>query len=129
EDGSKSRWWFASDDLMAAPEPRATITGAWRKAPWRPGSLESFLAGGARITSIAETIKKPEPQKPQAYIVVSDEGAATHPKKHDGRGAAEAEAARLAMKHPGIGFTVYHAVSRAHTAPLSAELTILDKAA
>ncbi|HYA07744.1 MAG TPA: hypothetical protein VEF90_17790 [Xanthobacteraceae bacterium] len=49
----------------------------------------------------------------ETYIVVSDKGAAARPFKHGGRDSAETEAKRLAEKEPGIGFTVYQAVSLA----------------
>jgi len=69
------------------------------------------------------------PEKPQTFIVVSDEGPSSRPFKHPSRGAAEAEAGRLALVKPGMKFTVYQAVSAAKAPKLEATLETFDFAA
>ena len=69
------------------------------------------------------------PQAKPVLIVVSDQGAATYPFKHPSRGAAESEAARLALKMPGVGFTVYQAVTYLKAPKPQVDVSFLDKAA
>jgi hypothetical protein len=45
------------------------------------------------------------------YIIVSDEGPSTHPKKHSSYGEAETEARRLSALKPGINFGIYEVKS------------------
>lgn len=66
--------------------------------------------------------------KPSTFIVVSDEGPSSRPFKHPSRGAAEAEASRLALKVPGMNFTVYEAVSVAKAEKPEAKVEILKAA-
>ena len=58
-------------------------------------------------------IKKSEVPLPVAYkhhILISSDGAATHPVQHPTLSAAEAEATRVAKKFPGREITIYTAV-------------------
>jgi hypothetical protein len=71
-----------------------------------------------------------DPEKPQTFIVVSDEGAALWPFKHkyDRRGSAEAEAGHRAMIKPGMKFTVYQAVTVVEAPKPGVSVVFLDKA-
>ena len=44
------------------------------------------------------------------YILISSDGAATHPVQHTTLSSAEAEATRVAKKFPGQEITIYTAV-------------------
>lgn len=75
-------------------------------------------------------IAAPAP-KPDAgtFIVVSDEGPSSKPYVHTTRGGAETEAQRLALKLPGLGFTVFQAVTRIEVEKPQVTKQYLDKLA
>jgi hypothetical protein len=111
---SGSCWGCSLDDLTLAEAPAATI------------EANSTLAEAPK----PEVAAPVDPEKPQTFIVVSDEGAALWPFKHkyDRRGSAEAEAGHRAMIKPGMKFTVYQAVTVVEAPKPGVSVVFLDKA-
>lgn len=79
-------------------------------APWSEGWAMSDDENTCWALSPTR-IRIAEPAKPQEYIVIAADGAASKPFKHPSHRAAEVESDRLAVLRPGIKFTVYQAVS------------------
>ena len=55
------------------------------------------------------------PETQPYWIIVSDEGPATKPKRHESYEAVTKEAIRLSKEHPGIDFRVFKYQARAFT--------------
>ena len=136
---ANSLWWPGGDRLVVGVDDNglrdmrlAVIIDGRRR--WVINRFVTALKRGADV-KIAEA-PKPEvaapvdPEKPQTFIVVSDEGAALWPFKHkyDRRGSAEAEAGHRAMIKPGMKFTVYQAVTVVEAPKPGVSVVFLDKA-
>lgn len=111
--------------------PRRAGDSAW--AVEIGGVMRCVYASQMEAAPLVNKIDKVAAPATGKFIVVSDEGPAEKPYVHTTRAAAEEEAKRLS-KHVklGVGFEVYHAVSRVFTPkPVAPETTIeaLDKAA
>jgi len=64
-----------------------------------------------------------KPNQPPYWIIVSEEGPATHPVRHATRQDADREAERLTTKHPGHTFTVFKAEYALKTPTAATEKT------
>jgi hypothetical protein len=102
--------------------------GGFRGSCWSC-SLDDITLAEAPAATIEANSTPVEPEKPQAFIVVSDEGAARGSLEHDRRGSAEAEAGRLALVRPGVKFTVYQAVTVVEAPKPEVSVVFLDEAA
>jgi hypothetical protein len=102
--------------------------GGFRGSYWSC-SLDDITLAEAPAATIEANSTPVEPEKPQTFIIISDEGAARGPLKHDRRGSAEAEAGRFATTKPGVKFTVYQAVTVVEAPKPEVSVVFLDKAA
>lgn len=62
-----------------------------------------------------------DPTKQVYWIIVSDEGTSTKPRRHESYDSAYNESVRLSKLHPGLNFVVFKSVGKTFT-PKPAEV-------